>query len=111
MPQHPFSGLVLGYLKEYCPGASRATPKKGLATAYRLSMREVERTIQDAVLIGYPIGSSRKGYFWCVSREDFDQALSYLVCRMLPQRLRIEALNRARRQRFPDATLFEEARA
>ena len=113
MPPDPVRRLLLDYLQCYCVGVERARSKRQLlgVCGCLVAVRDVERMVQEAVLAGAPIGSSDKGYFWCLSREDFGRARAYLVCRMWPQRLRIEALGRAMRQRFPDATLFEEARA
>jgi hypothetical protein len=73
-----------------------------------VAVRDVERMVQEAVLAGAPIGSSDKGYFWCLSREDFDRARAYLVCRMKPQAARAKALGRAMRDRFPDEPLLTE---
>jgi hypothetical protein len=71
-------------------------------------MRDFERLVQEAVLEGVPIGSSDKGFFWCETAEDFAVARAYLVCRMQPQRKRIEALERAKRDRFPEQPLLAE---
>jgi len=105
--------IIAEYLRRWCGSAGRARPKHRIrgelaAAGLALSTRDLERAIQAAVLAGFPIGSSREGFFWCQWPEDFGVALSYLVCRMKPQRQRIDALGRAMRDRFPDEPLLTE---
>ena len=105
--------IVAEYLRRWCGSAGRARPKHRIrgelaAAGLVLSTRDLERAIQAAVLAGFPIGSSREGFFWCQTPEDFDVALSYLVCRMKPQTARAKALGRAMRDRFPDEPLLTE---
>jgi len=108
--------IVAEYLRRWCGSAGRARPKHRIrgelaAAGLVLSTRDLERAIQAAVLAGFPIGSSREGFFWCQTPEDFDVALSYLVCRMKPQAARAQALGRAMRDRFPDEPLFDTVSA
>jgi len=103
--------IIAEYLRRWCGSAGRARPKHRIrgelaAAGLVLSIRDIERAIQSAVLEGVPIGSSREGFFWCQTPEDFDVALSYLVCRMKPQAARAKALGRAMRDRFPDQPLL-----
>jgi hypothetical protein len=100
---HAFQRLAAEHIRRWCAGAAKARPKWRIrgelaALGLDLPMRDFERLVQEAVLEGVPIGSSRKGFFWCEMAEDFAVARAYLACRFGPMKARIEALERASRR-------------
>ena len=61
--------------------------------SYDVTRRSIFYLVRDLVLTGYPVGTSGKGVFWCVSREEVLKARQYLTSRFDDLRARVEALD------------------
>ena len=98
--------LLAAYLKRHCRGREAPRPKHrilaGLREAgLRISGREFDQAMHDLAVRTGDAGSSDEGFFWSVTREDYDAAYGYMVGRFAPQRERAEAILRRRDERFP----------
>jgi len=86
-------------LKNECRGEANARTQARLiedlaAEGHRVSPREIFYLLRDLVLSGYPVGTSGKGVFWCITRDELVRARRYLTSRFDDLRARADALER-----------------
>jgi len=99
--------VLAAYLERECRGREAARPEHVVrahlaAAGCRISAREFQQIVSGAVRgRTHPVGSTDRGYFWCVEAADFDAARAYLVTRFEPMAERIDGLEAMRDRAFP----------
>lgn len=107
--------IVAEWLRRHARGRAAARPKgqilRGLgALGLHVASREFDALMGEMVLAGLAVGSSGRGFFWMVAREDYALARHYVTTRFRPMRARADAIAAQERRRFPAALpLMEEA--
>lgn len=103
--------VVADYLAGECPGREHARPKWACAAELRgrlpgLSIRQFEAICHALACATGDVGTSTRGYFWCLSDEDYAVAEAWLLPRFQPQRERYERVRRRRIECFGPPRLF-----
>ena len=86
-------------LKNECRGEANALTQPHLIARLAeaecpTTPREIFYLVRDLALSGFPVGTSGKGVFWCISREELLKARRYLASRFDDLRSRVDALDR-----------------
>jgi len=107
MPQAVECEILSAYLAKHCRGREAARPKRRIlrdvrAAGLGLGDRDFDQAMH-ALAMERPVGSSDKGFFWCLDDEDFQAAYGYLVTRFRPMRERAEAIRRQGEERLRPA--------
>ena len=95
----PAHRALCRHLKDECRGEERAETQKTLLRRLAeagcpTTPREIFYLIRDLVLSGYPVGTSGKGVFWCIRRDEIVRARRYLMSRFDDLRARADALEK-----------------
>jgi len=99
--------VLAAYLERECRGREAARPEHVVrshlaAAGCVISARDFQQIVGDTVRgRACPIGSTDRGYFWCVEAADFDAARAYLVTRFEPMAERIAAIETMRDRACP----------
>jgi len=103
--------IVAAWLRNECRGRQAARPKATCTAELRrilpgLSVRQFEAICHALACAAGDVGTSTKGYFWCLDDEDFAVAEAWLLPRFVPQRARYERVHRRRIELFGGPKLF-----
>ena len=103
--------IVAAWLRNECRGRQAARPKWACVGILRvlglsISQREFEGICHALAVATGDLGTSTRGYYWCVEEEDYDLAAAWLAPRFEPQRERHQAIRRRRAERFGGPKLF-----
>jgi len=108
--------VLLGYLRKHCQGEAAARTQGKIARDLQALGLAVEpRDVRDAAAVlvdaGFPIGTSEKGCFICISGRDFRHAYKNLATRMRAQGRRCRRFKAIAREALTGQRTFDFAAA
>jgi len=79
-PSAEFEFRLLGELFRYNRGRGRAVRREDLASLLdRPTMRGLRKARENLVAKRFPIGVNERGYFYCVTQDDFRASQAYTL--------------------------------